>query len=139
MDIEIVLLLSLACAYVTKCLVLEEKDTHVGPFKLKSTFILFPQTGHIQEAALFDRIRYLGGAYYTEKVRDDFQTTWNVDPESSQRFTCPFCLSFWIALLFSIPYIFFYQINPILLPVIHFSIASLSTLFVGALNYALRV
>lgn len=139
MDFEIILLLGLAAAYVTKCLVLEEKHSHVGPFQIKNTFILFPESGHLQEAALFDRIRKLFGVYEKADESTDFQTVWAVHPVKSERFTCPFCLSFWTAALFSIPFIWLFQINPILLPVVHFAIASLSTLFVGALNYALQV
>ncbi len=139
MGFEIVLLLGLATAYVTKCLVLEEKHSHIGPFLLKDTFILFPESGHIQEAALFDLIRRVFGAYELSDESNDFQTVWAVHPHRSERFTCPFCLSFWTAALFSIPFMWLFQIDPILLPVVHFAIASLSTLFVGALNYALQV
>lgn len=139
MGLEIILLLGLAAGYITKSLVLEEKDTHVGPFQLKATFISFPDTGHIQQACLFDIIRFMFGAYYKAEEQNEFQRVYEVHPIRSERFTCPFCLSFWVALFFSIPAMFFFQINPLLFPVVHFSVATLSTLFVGALNYALRV
>lgn len=135
MDFEIILLLGLACAYVVECLLLEEKIGHEGPFKLKSTFILFPDTGHIQQASFFDIIRRMCGVYYWKAENNGFQTTWTVHPDRSERFTCPFCLSFWIALLFSTPYVLLNSLPPFTAWTSHFAIAYFAVLVIRVSNY----
>lgn len=139
MDFEIILLLGLAGAYFVRCLLLEEKLSHEGPFKLKSTFILFPDTGHIQNASLFDIIRFVCGAYYKSEDSNDFQTIWEPHPDRSERFTCPHCLSFWSSLLLSLPYVLLFGLSPFEAVVAHFAIATLSTLIYGIVDYVLQL
>jgi len=148
MDFEInlfvtAIFLGIACSYVTKCLLLEPKDGHEGPFKLKKIFILFPgefsDDDHIQQATLFDLIRYLFGVYTRSEESNDFQTIWVVHPERSERFTCPFCLSFWVATLFTLAFWSVYQFNLLEVIAVHLIVSVFSTLFIGAMNYAMRV
>lgn len=103
------LLLGIPMAYVLRCLLLEEKDGHEGPFKSSTEWVFFPgcedQDGtavapHRQRVALFDRIRRVFGVY---QVQDNI---WTVQSDKAERFTCPHCLSFWCAFLFAIPYAF---------------------------------
>lgn len=88
--------------YIVRALLLEEKTSHEGPFLFKNLHILFPATNHIQRAGLFDVIRRLGGAYRRDP---DVLNAWVVDENRSQVWTCPFCLSFWLSLVFSVPLI----------------------------------
>lgn len=139
MDFEIILILGLAAGYITKCLLLEEKDSHVGPFPLKSTFIEFPDSGHIQTAAFFDIIRNLFGVYVEVEPGNEHQTIWEVQPERSERFTCPFCLSFWVSILFTLGFMIHYDPNILFVIPLHFSLSTISTLTVGAINYGLQL
>lgn len=94
------LILSLACAYVTRALLLTEKSSHEGPFKTPNHFVVFPGSGHTQRVCLFDWIRRIFGVY---RVQKDQQGTsyWVVQMNAAERWTCPFCLAFWVAIPFT--------------------------------------
>ena len=99
MDIGLnILLASLACAYIVRILLLEEKESHVGPFVLKSTFVYFQETKHIQPAALFDILRLLLGVYTVSHTKSG--TLWTVRQLRAEVWECPKCLSFWVAIPF---------------------------------------
>lgn len=133
--IEQLFLLGLACGYITRCLLLEQRDSHVGPFRIKGSFVKFDD-GHLQPAALFDVIRMVAGVYRIEKV--GLQQVLHVIPEAAERFTCPFCLSFWVALPAS-GWVFHAYQSLGLAFVSLFVIAVISTLTVGAIDYGLRM
>mgnify|MGYP005847519507 CR=1 FL=1 len=93
-----ILIMGVAATYPLKCLILEPKTSHEGPFKSKSKHVYFRDEEHTQAVALFDWFRRLFGVY---KVEGDI---WRVVHNRYEYFSCPFCLSFWVAFLFSVPY-----------------------------------
>jgi hypothetical protein len=101
MDFFIWVVAALACAYLTKIFLLQEKDSHEGPFVLKNIGVFFQDTGHFQKAALFDVIRRLFGVYETKKVSENHYI-WTVKPLRAEAWSCPFCLSFWMSLVVNI-------------------------------------
>lgn len=118
-----------ACAYLVRVLLLEPKTTHEGPFKLKSTFVFFPQSNHVQMFAFFDIIRLFFGVYKWPR-KAGFQTIFEVrDSWISEVWTCPVCLSFWAALPFTAIYFLLNSPDPLFLAVFHFAVACWSLLF----------
>lgn len=122
-----ILILGAAASYFLKCMLLEEKTNHEGPFPSKHQIVLFsdPEDGHAQRVALFDRIRRLFGVYRVEG------TVWYVieNPGGfTEAFTCFFCLSFWTAIPFTI--VLTISVWPMWYMVIvgHFAIATVSAL-----------
>lgn len=120
----VVLLLGLAGTYFLRCLILERKIDHEGPFKNSRLRVVFPETAeqpeHVQAVALFDYLRLPFGVY---KRVGDF---WVVQYDRAERFTCPFCLSFWTTFLFSIPYVLIYGVDPVLWVPVHLGTAVVS-------------
>jgi len=116
-------LIGLSAYYILRALCLQERLSHEGPFLRKDHFVVF-NSGHVQRFALFDYLRAFLGAY-TKTVSNN-QVMWLVkDNTIGLVWQCPFCLSFWVAFLFSIPYTI--HINDILMfPVIHLGIAAIS-------------
>lgn len=122
-------LLGVPATYVLRALFLERKDGHEGPFRSDTYDVYFPereskdgviQLEHYQPVSLFDRIRRVFGAYKIEGGR------WIVlEGGAADRFTCAYCLSFWTAFLFSVPFTLIDQ-NYLLFPVYHFGIAIVS-------------
>lgn len=111
MDIDIIylVLLSLMTAIITHILILERRESHFGPFQDANRIVLFPPdlenlSDWQQPVTLFDWIRRLFGVYTVK------QHVWYVNPVHSQRWTCPICLSFWIALV--VTGISFYYVLP---------------------------
>jgi hypothetical protein len=136
MDFLVILLVtSLACAYVTRCLLLVEKVSHEGPFKLNKQFVVFP-SGHVQKVSLFDFVRGAFGVYTIQK-RGDGNIYWVVNEDRAERWECPFCLSFWTGLVFStLVFILVPEMRLWIVPV-HFAIAAGSTIGYGLLERAL--
>lgn len=126
--------LALAQAYAVRCLLLEQKDGHEGPFKFGAV-IYFPQTAHAQRACLWDRIRNLFGVY---ERQDDSPNIWRVKQDAAERWTCAFCLSFWVSFLFCIPFCAYFDLI-LFYPVVHLALSYLSTVFVGLVNFVLRL
>lgn len=124
--LETVFLAALACAYATRVLVLEKKVSHEGPFILKETYVLFQDNNHIQNFGLFDIIRLIFGAY--ERVKDMPQRVYTPRLEhwTGQLWTCHVCLSWWVALPFSVFILLQYQLPLAHIGIIHFAIASFS-------------
>lgn len=97
MDIVNLLLLSLAVTYLTHVLLLEQKISHYGPFVDKDRLVEWRANPdkeiapHVQSVTLFDWIRRPFGVY-TVKGH-----VWIVNETASERWTCPICLSFWVA------------------------------------------
>lgn len=91
-------LLGIPAAYLLRVLLLDEMDSHEGPFQSARRTVKFPDSGHEQSVALWDWLRRPFGVY---EVKGD---TWVVRLKRAERFTCPFCLSFWTSLVLSVPY-----------------------------------
>lgn len=136
------LLLGIPAYYVLQCLLLEQKENHEGPFATSHLTVLFPEkriepsgeypeerwyAEHKQRVALWDWLRRPFGVY------DISGNTWAVNEKRAERFTCPFCLSFWAALPFSA---FFSAVTGLWLwfIVVHLGIAVVSRLVYEALN-----
>lgn len=91
----LVILCGLAAAYNTYVLLLEQKDDHFGPRPDYNRVVDFGD--HVQPVTLFDWFRRPFGVYEVQGKR------WVVRMGAqSDRWTCPFCLSFWIALVWAI-------------------------------------
>lgn len=101
--LELFLIMAVATTYITNVMLLERKTSHFGPFPSTKKFLFFhvdyDDDGaelemHLQPVTLFDWLRRLFGAY---SIKGD---TWNVrDGALSEVWTCPKCLSFWMALI----------------------------------------
>lgn len=114
MDINVIelVLLALTVSYLTHILLLEEKTSHFGPFQNKDRIVYFKNAedgDHTQPVALFDWVRRPFGVYRVEKH------IWYVNETASERWTCPVCLSFWVALAvlllrFVVPDVIFMQV-----------------------------
>lgn len=106
--------------YASSALLLEEKESHFGPFPSKTVkvkWVIFTNgQPSIQEyqATLFDKIRYLFGLYTVEidtvecddadpasfdMCKNGRLRVWVVRPEREEVWTCPVCLSGWLALI----------------------------------------
>lgn len=128
--LELFIIFSFSVIYITHILLLERKVSHFGPFPSKTKIIYFPLSydeegekipAHHQPAALFDYIRRLFGVY---KVNKD---TWQVvDGSMSERWTCPVCLSFWVAIIPAI--VLGLLTNPFIIPVYIFSLSGVSSI-----------
>lgn len=98
--IELIILMGLACGWLTKVFLLEKEDEVLGPWPVDHTMIYFEADAddppHLQPAVFFDRIRFIFGVY-DEKL-DGEQRLWIVKPERAAVWQCPICLSFWMAL-----------------------------------------
>lgn len=90
------IIVSLALAYTTYILLLRRKSSHFGPFPSTTKVVRFHDPDHVQPVTFFDYIRRVFGVY---QVQGD---VWTVDAIRCQRWECPFCLSFWIAIGFAI-------------------------------------
>lgn len=90
------LLLGAPLAYLLTILLLQEKADHEGPFASDTKTVVFP-SGHTQRVAFFDYLRSFFGVYLVSGDQ------WFVTPKA-ERFTCPVCLGFWLALLLTIPF-----------------------------------
>lgn len=129
----LVLMLGASATYLLRSMYLMERDSHEGPFRSRIRYVRFPDTGHVQHVALFDWIRRLAGAYEVK----GYQWTVREGDTRSERFTCPYCLSFWTSMPFTA--IFFllgpYKSGIELLMVIaaHFGIAIISQVIFKAL------
>lgn len=123
--LELFLIFAIATTYITKFMLLERKNSHFGPFPSRTKVIHFDtdweEDEHVQPAAMFDYIRRLFGAY---KVTGNL---WNVKPGAlAEVWTCPICLSFWMALLPAAGLAFLTL--PILFPVFVLSLAGFSAI-----------
>lgn len=86
------LIASLALAYITKVMMLEEQTDHEGPWPSKTASVYFPETEHLQRVAFFDHIRRLFGVYRIES------SLWTVYMPRAEVWMCPVCLSLWLSL-----------------------------------------
>jgi len=121
-----ILIAGLACAYLIRVLLLEEKVSHEGPFVLKETFVLFQGSKHVQRFALFDIIRFIFGAYKRVPEMTAQRVYTLRDFWIAEVWTCPICLSFWAAFPLTLVFIPLFHPPFLLLPQIHFAIAGLS-------------
>jgi hypothetical protein len=123
-----ILIAGIACAYLIRVLLLEQKVSHEGPFVLKETFVLFQDTKHVQRFALFDIIRLVFGAYkrVPEMTAQRVYTLRNF--WIAEVWTCPVCLSFWAAFPLSLSLSFLYHPPFILYVLVHLAIAGIGLL-----------
>lgn len=98
--ILLIILIGLGTSYILELFILEKMDSHTGPFQSKKRKVLFlselddeglMQAEHYQPVALFDWFRRLFGVYDVKGY------IWTVNNLRAERFTCPFCLSFWVS------------------------------------------
>lgn len=82
-------LYTISIAYITKVLLL---DNPHGPFPSKLSTVLYPD-GRTRSVNLFDYLRRLFGVYKISGF------VWEVKSNVALWF-CPYCLSFWINLIF---------------------------------------
>lgn len=110
------LVTGIAQSYWLGALILEKKDHHEGPFKSKENIVVFPEGGdgfeywaeHRQSVCLWDHIRKVFGVYEIEGWQ------WTVKKDASEPWSCPFCLSFWLAIPTAILFIREFKIKTIL-------------------------
>lgn len=91
-------LFGIPAAYVLHCLLLEEKEGHYGPFRSESKKVIFISSQHEQPVVLWDYLRRIFGVYTV------VENQWYVEDSkvAVERWTCPFCLSFWLTIPWSI-------------------------------------
>lgn len=94
-------LLGVAATYPLRALILEPKERyHEGPFASEKRHVYFKSEEYVQRVALFDWVRRLFGVYRVEKNPDGSEL-WVVVEDKAARFTCPFCLSWWVSFIFT--------------------------------------
>lgn len=127
--IRFIVACGLALGYLVDTLLLRDVDHHEGPFIEEDKKILFPEIPlvseeHYQKFSLFDRIRGMApGVYYKQEDLWIVQDGWK-----KELWTCPKCLSMWLATPFSI--FFLLRSKSITKTFIfHFAIAGVSTLY----------
>ena len=118
-----VFMLGIGAAYPTRALLLMERDSHEGPFRIPNWSVRFPSTGHTQHVALFDVFRYPFGIYRVNEAMG----TWDVRENANitELFTCQFCLGFWVC----VPFTFFFCA--------HFGLTRLELLWAIPVHFAL--
>ena len=120
--------LSLLVFYLTRMLLFVERDNHFGPLPSAKKFLTRIVDNYHQPVTLFDWIRRFT-PFNPYEVKGDL---WIVNERKMEVWTCPFCLSFWIAFIATAIYGFTMQeTNPLLLFTIHYAFASMSAI----LNY----
>jgi len=106
--------------YISHVLLLEEKESHFGPFpssRIKVKWVTFTSGKPVireYQATLFDRIRFLFGLYRVEidpvdcddadpsafdLCKEGYLRVWVVRSEREEVWTCPVCLSGWLSLV----------------------------------------
>lgn len=96
----------IATFYLVRVLIFEEKTSHFGPFPSDKQFVRIAQTGYTQPVTLFDRIRRYTMNPYKVGYNGEI---WEVDQQKMERWTCPTCLSAWVALFVVIVIALFVQ------------------------------
>lgn len=110
------------------------KKSHFGPFRSKDKKVIFVISENEQPVVLWDWIRRLFGVYTI------VGNNWYIEDnrEAVERFTCPFCLSFWTSIPFSALCIihYFEEYIPALIWIfpVHFTIAVVSQVIYLAVN-----
>lgn len=129
-----VVILGIAGAYILNALLLEKRTSHEGPFKDFKRTVVFPQDEwmdgdtkvvepeHVQSVALWDWFRRIDGVYIVSG------NTWLVDKWRAERWTCPYCLSFWTTIPLSLLFCLFSGLW-FWLPAVHLAIAVISVFF----------
>lgn len=84
----------LAVFYATQVLLFEERVDHFGPFPSRTLFVHRARSGYSQPVTLIDRVRRWTLNPYTFEA----EGLWTVDELAMERWSCPKCLSFWVAL-----------------------------------------
>lgn len=123
-----ILFFGVAATYPLRALLLEKKDlNHEGPFASEYRWVFHVEDSWTQRVALFDWIRRLFGVYEVSKsTSDPRKEIWKVVPGKAARFECPFCLSWWVCVPFTGLFAHITRIDPILIPVAHCAIATIS-------------
>lgn len=124
-----ILIITIANAYIVQYLLLVKKDSHFGYLSSSTKVVKFPEVRqeiadqvsattpeHKQPVTPIDWLRRLFNAY-------DVQGNEWVVTDNADVWTCPFCLSFWIAFGSTATVIYLHDVNPVLLVFIHFAVA----------------
>jgi len=123
------ILLGVAATYPLRALILEQKERyHEGPFASEKRHVYFAEDGYVQRVALFDWIRRAAGVYRVEKNPDGSEL-WVVVEDKAARFTCTFCLSWWVSFIFSAIFYYHYRMPIEWLFAVHCIIAVISQVF----------
>jgi len=120
----------LALFYITRVLLYEEKESHFGPFPSKTRQVYNEDTGHIQPVTLFDWVRRL-----TLNPYQIHEELWMINNPKMDRWTCPTCLSFWIAIPFTILNIIQRRRIDEQTVINHFAITAVSAILNYVVNY----
>lgn len=121
----------LAIFYITKILLFEEKTSHFGPMKSDSKVVYNDSTKHVQPVTLFDYVRQIIPFLNPYHVNNEL---WEVNESKMERWTCPTCLSFWTAFLFTVPLFFLKKLNLLDLVLYHFGIVGAVTMIFSFLK-----
>lgn len=106
---QLLTVLSFAVSYLVRVLLFEERVSHFGPWPSKNAIVRRlrkDEDGLIMEyeqpVTFFDRVRQ----FFTRCYDIDKKTNeWYVREDRMEMWTCPKCLSFWVAGAVVIPYL----------------------------------
>ena len=123
--------LCLLTFYLTRSLTFIKKVDHFGPFPSSKKFVTILEDHYNQPVTLFDWIRRLT-PFNPYLVTGDL---WVVNKRKMEVWTCPFCLSFWVAFIATAILGLTVQHNLLLLITAHYAIASVSAILNYFVNY----
>lgn len=103
-----IILAGIAAAYFTRVFLFQEKTSHWGPFPSKKRFVRsMTRSGetsimHQQPVTVFDWVRHLTTRCYDVTEPDELgDIYWYTRQSRMEMWTCPTCLSFWMAFPFT--------------------------------------
>lgn len=123
--------LCLLTFYLTRSLLFAEKVDHFGPFPSATKFLTILESHYHQPVTLFDWVRRFT-PFNPYQVSGNL---WIVNKRKMEVWTCPFCLSFWVALIATAIYGLTVQPNILILVTVHYAIASVSAILNYFVNY----
>lgn len=94
---ENIIIFGFATAMITCYAILSPMKYSGGPFVKQNLYVDFGG-GLTRNVGAFDYFRRLFGVY---KIEDE---VWSVEYLAAGAWVCTYCLSFWVAFLFSVPY-----------------------------------
>lgn len=108
--IDLIVVGGLVVFYLVRVLLFEEKVSHYGPWPSKRRQVVWYKMTkpsgfyeYTQPVTAFDWVRRIFGVYRVSKIGDKSQGTeeelWYVNEARAEVWTCPVCLSFWMAIL----------------------------------------
>ena len=110
---------------------LDESGLLVDKKKIVVNIVQFDESSYVKYTRyvdFFDRFRALFGVYEREAaVEEDVDEYWYINKKRSGVWECPFCLSFWVASLFSLLSVI-YGVELKFIPIFIFGLSGLSSL-----------